>query len=92
MQQCGARHWRHGGATRGVRSAAVGKGFGSSSPKRSSKTGGGGSSPSSASPAQQAADAALTDALRASAPKVRPVNLKEAARGKVDYVQVGVLG
>ena len=46
--------------------------------------------PSPASPAQQAADAALTDALRASAPKVRPVNAKEAARGKVDYVQVRV--
>lgn len=36
----------------------------------------------------QAADRALAEASKGR-PKVRPINPKEAARGKVDYVQVG---
>lgn len=36
----------------------------------------------------QAADQALAEAAK-SRPNVRPINPKEAARGKVDYVQVG---
>ncbi|WIA08391.1 hypothetical protein OEZ85_007830 [Tetradesmus obliquus] len=59
------------------------KGFGAAAPKQKA----GKASKGTAKTPQQAADQALAGAAK-SRPNVRPINPKEAARGKVDYVQV----
>ncbi|WIA28454.1 hypothetical protein OEZ86_010998 [Tetradesmus obliquus] len=59
------------------------KGFGAAAPKQKA----GKASKGTAKTPQQAADQALAEAAK-SRPNVRPINPKEAARGKVDYVQV----